>query len=168
MPRNHSPISDWNLPQRFARFACMAGAALVVLAATATNAAEDSRPNLIERLPDGRDAKPSENSVFFPASSAKLDVEAMRVISRHIEKLLAFPHLNLTLVAHTDELGSTALEIARGQDRLNVVLRVLEEARIPARRIRSINLGSELSPAENCNDDPCRQLRRRIDFLFHR
>lgn len=140
----------------------------MALAATATTAAGDSRPIPIERLPDGRDAKPSESSVFFPASSAKLDAEAMRVISRHIEKLLASPHLNLTLVAHTDELGSTALEIARGQDRLDVVLRVFEEARIPLRRIRSINLGSESSPDENCTDDPCRQLRRRIDFLFHR
>lgn len=168
MPRNHSPISERNLAQRVARRVWGVGAALVLLAATAANAAGDSRPNLIERLPDGRDARPNENSVFFAASSAKLDGEAMRVISRHIEKLLAFPQLNLTLVAHTDELGSTALEIARGQDRLNVVLRVLEEARIPARRIRSINLGSDSSPAENCTDDPCRQLRRRIDFLFHR
>lgn len=131
-------------------------------------AAESGQHARIDRLPDGRDAMPGEDSVYFPAASAALDGDALRLIRRHVAKLEANPQLNLTLIAHTDELGSTALEIARGQDRLNVVLRALEEAHIPLRRIRSINLGSESSSVEDCNDDACRRLRRRIDFLFHR
>lgn len=131
-------------------------------------AAEDVAQARVERLPDGWQAKPSEGSIYFSAASAALDDEGLRVLRRHIAKLEAFPHLNITLVAHTDELGSTGLEIARGQDRLNSVQRVFEDARIPQRRIRMLNLGSENSPAVDCGDDACRRTRRRIDVLFHR
>jgi len=130
--------------------------------------ADPEPPPPIEQLPDGRSSQPGAESVYFSASSAALDDDARQVIDRHIAKLNANPGLNVTLVAHTDELGSTALEIARGQDRLNGVLRILEEARISTWRIRSINVGSENSPATDCLDDGCRRLRRRIDFLFHR
>ena len=132
-------------------------------------ARSEPAPNAkIERLPDGRDTQPGRDSVYFAAASAALDDEARQVIDRHVAKLAANPGLNLTLVAHTDELGSTALEIARGQDRLNVVQRVLEDARISPWRIRTLKLGSEVPPAEDCSDDDCRRLRRRVDFLFHR
>ena len=146
----------------------ISSAALAASALSSAVATESAPPRGIERLPDGRDTQPGEDSVYFAAASATLDDEAHRVIRRHIAKLEASPHLCLTIVAHTDELGSTGLEIARGQDRLNVVLRVLEDARIAARRIRSINLGSDSSPANDCSDDACRRSRRRIDFLFHR
>jgi outer membrane protein OmpA-like peptidoglycan-associated protein len=140
----------------------------LTVATTHVAAAESGQRPRIERLPDGRDAVPSEDSIYFGVASATLDADALQVIRRHIARLEANPQLYLTLVAHTDELGSTALEIAWGQDRLNVVLKLLEAARISQRRIRSINLGSEIESSEDCSDDTCRRLRRRIDFLFHR
>lgn len=143
-------------------------AALAALAALPCGGTEATSPSLIEKLPDGRATHAGPDSIYFPASSALLDEEARKVLQRHVSRLELNPALNVTLVAHTDELGSTALEIARGQDRLNVVQRILEEARISRWRIRTVNLGSEIAPAEDCNDDNCRRQRRRIDFLFHR
>ena len=140
----------------------------MVLGFHATIHAEPAPQAAIAKLPDGRATQPGPDSVFFSVSSAVLDHEARQVVDRHIAKLIANPGLNVTLVAHTDDLGSTALEIARGQDRLNVVQRVMEEARISRWRIRTVNLGSEVQPEDDCDDDACRRLRRRIDFLFHR
>ncbi len=168
MRKNHWRIFDRFACRRLRRALLLLPAFAVVFGGSIASAAENAAQAGIERLPDGWQAKPSEDSIYFSASSAALDDDALRVLHRHLAKLEAFPHLNITLVAHTDELGSTALEIARGQDRLNVVQRVLDEARIPQRRIRAINLGSESSPAPDCTDDACRRIRRRIDVLFHR
>ena len=168
MPENRSPTSDRRACRQRASWSWISAAVLTLLATPALPGENDPRQGRIDYLPDVRQARPTEDSVYFAASSASLDDSAWSVIRRHIARLEANPGLYLTLVAHTDELGSTALEIARGQDRLNVVQRILDEARIARTRIRTINAGSETSPAANCDDDACRRLRRRIDFLFHR
>lgn len=169
MPKDPWPISDRNVRRRlYALLLCLTATIAAASASHHVTAADAIDRPRIERLPNGWDARPEEDSVYFATTPANLDEDALRVIRRHVAKLEANPQLNLTLVAHSDELGSTALEIARGQDRLNVVQRIFEEARIAPRRIRSINFGAESSPAENCIGDACRRLRRRIDFLFHR
>lgn len=120
----------------------------------------------IQRLPDTSD--PSADSIYFAAGSTEIDPYAEMTVQRHATRLKALPDLYVTVVAHTDELGSASLELARGQHRLDAVRRLLEEARIQPSRIRTVNQGSEDVAKEPCADDECRRRRRRIDFIFHK
>ncbi len=122
----------------------------------------------IVRLPDAAQATASDASVYFAAGAATLDGVANSVLLRHVAKLRANPELQVTIVAHTDELGSASLELARSQLRLDAVRRYLDGANILPARVRALNHGSENSPVSACDDDDCRRSRRRVDFLFHR
>lgn len=138
-------------------------AALLGLCATVA-----ANPAGITRLPDASQAMASDDSVFFAAGTAHLDTEANSTLLRHITKLRAHPDLQVTIVAHTDDLGSASLELARSQMRLDTVRAYLDDAKIAPGRVRALNSGSENGPPSPCNDEECRRSRRRVDFLFHR
>lgn len=121
---------------------------------------------VIQRLPET--SEPSADSIFFAPGATDLDPYAELAIQRHAGRLKAQPDEYVTLIAHTDELGSASLELARGQRRLDVVRKVLEDQKIQPSRIRTINQGSESVSSIACEDDACRRQRRRIDFIFHR
>lgn len=78
------------------------------------------------------------------------------------------PDLQITVIAHTDDLGSASIELATGQERLNAVRKRLEESKIVPGRIRTENHGSESRSDEPCADEECRRKKRRVDFLFRR
>jgi len=145
------------------RLTALAALALATLLAAPLARAE---PAKILRLPDTSEA--SADSIHFAAGSTEIDRPAELTIQRHAARLKASPDLYVTVIAHTDELGSASLELARGQHRLDAVRRLLEDARIQPSRIRTVNQGSESVAPEACADDECRRQRRRIDFIFHR
>lgn len=124
--------------------------------------------NGIQRVPDAWQARASDDSIYFARGAASIDAAAEEVIQRHATKLRSAPGLSVTIVAHTDDLGSASLELARGQERLDAVRRRLEESGIATGRIRSLNHGSESNTAQECAGEDCRRLRRRVDFLFHK
>lgn len=121
----------------------------------------------IQRLPDARQAHASNDSIYFARGAATIDKAAKEIIQRHVAKLRGTPGPSVTLVAHTEDLGSASMELARGQERLDAVRRRLEDSGIAARRIRSLNHGSESNSAQECASEDCRRFRRRVDFLFH-
>lgn len=122
----------------------------------------------IQRLPDAWQAHASVDSIYFARGAATIDETAAGIIQRHASKLRGAPGLSVTIVAHTDDLGSASLELARGQKRLDAVRGRLEESGISVDRIRSLNHGSEGNSTQECTDEDCRRFRRRVDFLFHR
>lgn len=168
MPTNPWPICDSD--PRGRAYCVRRGAATTAILATLLGlcATVAANPAGITRLPDASQAVASDDSVYFAAGTAHLDAEANLILQRHVDKLRSNPGLQLTIVAHTDELGSASLELARSQLRLDAVRRYLDDANISPGRVRALNSGSENGPPSPCNDDECHRSRRRVDFLFHR
>lgn len=138
------------------------GAAVLVPAATAE---EHYR---VRRVPDTWKISGSEDSIYFDLGSSSIGEAASRIIQRHVAKLRSAPDLQITVIAHTDDLGSASIELATGQERLNAVRKRLEESKIVPGRIRTENHGSESRSDEPCADEECRRKKRRVDFLFRR
>ena len=140
--------------------AALASCAIIPVAAPAGQ-------NGIQGLSDAWQAHASIDSIYFARGAATIDKAAEEIIQRHVAKLRGAPGPSVTIVAHTEDLGSASLELARGQERLDAVRRRLEDSGIAARRIRSLNHGSESNSAQECAGEDCRRFRRRVDFLFH-
>lgn len=122
----------------------------------------------VKRVPDTWEIAATEDSIYFDLGSSSIDEAGSRIIQRHVAKLRSVPDLQITVIAHTDDLGSTAIELATGQARLDAVRKRLEESKIAPGRIRTENHGSESRSGHPCADDECRRNKRRVDFLFHR
>lgn len=168
MPTNPWPICDANPRGRASCVRRRAATTAVLATLLGLCATVAANPAGITRLPDASQAMASNDSVYFATGTAHLDAEANSILQRHVDKLRSNPELQLTIVAHTDELGSASLELARSQLRLDAVCWYLDGANISPGRVRALNSGSENGPPSPCNDDECRRSRRRVDFLFHR
>jgi outer membrane protein OmpA-like peptidoglycan-associated protein len=131
-------------------------------------AAAAERTYRVKRVPDTWEVSASEDSVYFDLGSSSIDEAASRIIQRHVDKLRTAPDLRITVIAHTDDLGSASMELATGQERLDAVRKRLEEQKITPGRIRTENHGSESRSDHPCADVECRSKKRRVDFLFYR
>ncbi|MCF8149321.1 MAG: OmpA family protein [Burkholderiaceae bacterium] len=137
---------------------------LAPLAAAAPPAVQERIP--VQRVPDTWNTAPTEDSVYFDLGSADIDYRAAATIQRHAARLLETTVLSVTLVAHTDDLGSASIELAKGQERLLAVKKRLEDLKVPAARIRTENHGNESRSGSPCVDEECRRKDRRVDFVF--
>jgi len=118
------------------------------------------------RVPDTWETKANDDSIYFERGSSLISDLAGELIRRHAAKLRAKPSLQITLIAHTGDLGSSSLELARGQNRLAAVRKRLVDLKVPPSRIRLENQGSENRNAEPCADEECRSRYGRVDVLF--
>lgn len=137
----------------------------VAISVSTATAAENSR---VPRVPDTWQTAASDDSIYFGIGSSSIGDAAAQTMQRHMVKLKAAPQLHVTVIAHTNDLGSSSLELAKGQERLDVVRKRLEESRISPGRINTENQGSENRSGSLCADEECRRNNRRVDFLFHR
>jgi len=122
----------------------------------------------VKRVPDTWEISASADSIYFDIESSSIDEAAYRIIQRHVAKLRSAPDLKITVIAHTDDLGSASIELATGQERLDAVRKRLEESKIAPGRIRTENHGSESRSTQPCAEEECRRHKRRVDFLFQR
>lgn len=120
------------------------------------------------RMPDTWDVTANENSIYFDQGSSSIEADAAEPLRRHAATLRTMPGIQITLIAHTTELGSSSLELARGQERLEAVRKRLEDMKMPPGRIRTENHGSERRNAQACDDENCLNRNRRVDILVHR
>jgi outer membrane protein OmpA-like peptidoglycan-associated protein len=135
--------------------------------AVGAGALDDTGQIRVLRMPDTWEVTAGENSIYFDQGSSSIEVDAAELLSRHAARLRAMPGLRITLIAHTTDLGSSSLELARGQERLEAVRKRLEELKVPPGRIRTENHGSERRNAQTCDDDICLSRNRRVDILVH-
>ncbi len=169
MPKSHLQICRaWRnafrySTQRLVLMTILAMSTTVVVPAVVTE--EHYR---VKRIPDTWKSSASEDSIYFDLGSSSIDEAASQVLQRHVAKLRSAPELKIVVIAHTDDLGSASIELAKGQERLDVVRKRLEEAKIGPERIRTENHGSESRSAPPCADEDCRRQKRRVDFLFQR
>lgn len=148
------------------RLLFIAGLAIsAALWAPAVSAAEHVR---VHRVADTWETSASDDSIYFDPGSSSLDAAASQTVQRHVSKLRVAPELHIVVIAHVNDLGSSSLELAKGQERLDAVRKLLEESKISAGRIRMENHGSENRSSPPCADEECRRRNRRVDFLLHR
>ena len=119
-----------------------------------------------QKNPDTWKTTATEDSVYFAPGSSRIDRQASRTIQRHAARLIEQPGLLVTLVAHTDDLGSASIELAKGQERLLAVKKMLEDLKVAGTRIRTENHGNESRGGSLCGDEECRRKNRRVDFVF--
>ena len=106
-----------------------------------------------------------ENSVFFPSSGTTVDEASRQILLKHAARLKANPDLQVTLVGHTDHLGSPSYNLAIAEQRINAVFAILRSQWIPVTQIRRQVVGSEQVPA-NCKSAECRRKMRRVELVF--
>lgn len=169
MLENHFRISrtDANAPG-FTFSCCVLRAILALTLIGAIPAAVADERYSVKRVPDTWQISASEESIYFDLGSSSIDETAFQVIQRHVAKLRSAPDLKITVIAHTDDLGSASMELATGQQRLDAVRKRLEESRIAPGRIHTENHGSESRSDNPCADEECRRKKRRVDLMFHR
>jgi outer membrane protein OmpA-like peptidoglycan-associated protein len=106
-----------------------------------------------------------ENSVFFASADATLDADDKAKLVLHATRLKADPKLVVTLVGHTDHLGSPSYNLAIADKRIDAVFAQLRAHGVPARQIRRYGMGGETAPI-NCRSAACRQQMRRVDLVY--
>lgn len=106
-----------------------------------------------------------ENAIFFASGSSRLDADGERKLQRHAARLKTDPKLSVTLVGHTDDLGSRSYNIAIAEQRTTAVAGQLLAAGVRRTQIRRYSMGHEKA-AEACRTAACRQKMRRVDLIF--
>ncbi|NJD33348.1 MAG: hypothetical protein FIA96_00645 [Betaproteobacteria bacterium] len=153
---------------RLCRVSMLITGTLVIQSAAVAEQTDNPERSRVLRMPDTWAVTATEDSIYFDQGSSAIGEDAAELIRRYAAKLRAMPGLQVTLIAHTGDLGSSSLELARGQDRLEAVRKRLEDLKVPLGRIRTENHGSERRNTRACTDDDCLNKSRRVDILLHR
>lgn len=109
----------------------------------------------------------AENSIFFAPSRAEVDEDGRRKLQQHAQRLKDNPKLQLTLVGHTDDLGSRAYNLAIVEQRIDAVYRLLRGLGVPVRQLRRYAVGAE-RPGKACRTPECRRNMRRVELQYRK
>jgi outer membrane protein OmpA-like peptidoglycan-associated protein len=105
------------------------------------------------------------NAIFFRRGEAQIsNAEAVK-LDAHAERLRANPRLVVTLIGHTDHLGSRAYNLAIAEQRTVAVMKQLRELGVPTKQIRRRSYGNETAITA-CRSEECRARMRRVDLLY--
>lgn len=106
-----------------------------------------------------------ENSVFFPSSGTTVDAAGRQRLIAHAARLKENPELMVTLVGHTDDLGSSSYNLAIAEQRVNAVYAILRSQGVPLTQIQRYSIGSEQT-GRGCKSADCRRSMRRVQLMF--
>ncbi len=107
------------------------------------------------------------HNVYFPLGSHALSSEAMTALKRHARRLNGNPRLVVTLIGHTDDLGSREYNDALCLKRAKAVEQALLGLDVSPRQIRiAPRYGYEKSPAKPCRTEACRRALRRVELRY--
>lgn len=108
---------------------------------------------------------PVFSNVLFDFDKSDLRPEGRDVVQNVVESLQANPNDRLTVVGHTDSIGTDEYNMALGQRRANTVRDAIVAGGIDPNRVTAVSRG-ESEPAVP-NDSPAnRQLNRRVVFDY--
>lgn len=107
-----------------------------------------------------------EKNVYFDLGKTIINNLGMQTLTAHTERLKGNTKLVVTLVGHTDNLGSSAYNQAICDARLDSVAKALRAQGVARRQIRRISLGNEQRNAVRCRSDDCRQAMRRVELVY--
>lgn len=107
----------------------------------------------------------AEHNIFFPSSGVTVDSEGRAQLMEHANRLKASPELVVTLIGHTDDLGSPSYNLAIAEQRVNAVYAILRSQRVPLTQIRRYGVGNEQMDRA-CKSEECRKKMRRVELVF--
>ncbi|HRD94025.1 MAG TPA: OmpA family protein [Accumulibacter sp.] len=110
----------------------------------------------------------AKRTVYFGFGEATISSEAAEILRQNAQKLKDEPHLLVTLVGHTDNLGSAAYNLAVADRRTEAVHEKLRSFGVPRNQIRRLAVGSEHSSKETCDSETCRQSMRKVELIYER
>ncbi len=106
-----------------------------------------------------------EESIFFPLGGTEVDTAGKLKLQAHAQRLKDDPSKVVTLIGHTDDLGSPSYNLAIAQGRVNAVHEILRARGVPQIQIRRYGVGSEKNSLR-CQSEACRQKMRRVQMIF--
>ncbi|HEX5801733.1 MAG TPA: OmpA family protein [Azospira sp.] len=138
-------------------------------ASTAERAPGTSAPAATEAKPasatDNATKVPEENRIYFASGASRIDADGLRKLQLHGARLKDDAKLVVTLVGHTDHLGSRSYNIAIAEQRTTAVASQLLAAGARRTQIRRYSMGNE-KVAGGCRTAACRQQMRRVDLIY--
>ncbi len=129
-----------------------------------TNSA--ARQTAIKPTPFSDEA--DKRTVYFEPGGTSVDYAAIEVLRENAQKLKEDPQLVVTLVGHTDNLGSAAYNLAVADRRIEAVSDRLRSLGVARNQIRRLPLGSEDSNKLKCESEACRRLMRKVELVYER
>lgn len=112
--------------------------------------------------------EPDKRTVYFAFGEATIDGEGSEVLRQNAQKLKEDPQLVVTLVGHTDNLGSPAYNLAVADKRIEAVGERLRSLGVARNQIRRLPVGSEHSSKIRCDSEACRRTMRRVELVYDR
>lgn len=106
-----------------------------------------------------------ENNVFFRIRSTLISAEDQEKLKLHAGRLKADRRATVTLIGHTDELGSRSYNLALTEERLSAVTKQLRSYGVLPRQIRRNRSGGVRQHA-GCTTDECRDRVRRVELVY--
>lgn len=125
-----------------------------------------SRQGAAKTLPFADDE--SRRTVFFAFGEAAVSEESLEILRQNAAKLKEDPQLIVTLVGYTDNLGSTAYNLAVADKRIEAVSDKLRSLGVPRSQIRRLPLGAEYASKQRCDAEACRRTMRRVELVYER
>lgn len=105
-----------------------------------------------------------DNNVYFASASAQIDARGRATLQALAARLKSDRESRVSLIGHTDHLGSSEYNVALGQKRVEAVYRELLSLGVSSRQfVTRSSYGSELV-ADDCRDETCRTLARRVEL----
>lgn len=106
-----------------------------------------------------------DSNIFFPSGGTQVDGPGKAVLARHAERLKQSPDLVITLVGHTDPVGSRSYNLAIAEHRIDSVVRILRSLGVPRGQIRRVSSG-RVTMDNRCRSAACRRLMRRVELIL--
>ena len=103
------------------------------------------------------------NKVYFARGTAELLDDSFEELDRVADMLNENPTVKIELAGHTDNQGSSKLNVKLSQDRVEKVKRYLSEHGVDAKRIKGKGYGGLKPVASNASEET-RKLNRRVEI----
>ncbi len=109
--------------------------------------------------------KDDANSIYFTFGTTHVDLDGQQKLRAHALRLKENPDLEVTLIGHTDNLGSRSYNQAIAEQRIETVSKLLLSYRVKKSQIRRYAVGHEKAE-RSCTTRACRQKMRRVELIF--
>ena len=106
-----------------------------------------------------------ENNIYFDSGSTDVSARGNAKLQAHVERLKNDPDSYVTLVGHTDDLGSRNYNLALAEQRIESVSKLLRRHGVLRKQIRRYRGDGERAP-NTCISAICRQKARRVEIVL--
>lgn len=105
------------------------------------------------------------NSVYFTFGSTEVDLPGQQKLRTHAQRLQENPEQVVTLIGHTDNMGSRAYNVAIAEKRIESVSALLRGYGVAKKQLRRYAVGNERLD-KSCQAAACRQKMRRVELSY--